>query len=250
MVKVIFVKKNGTLKNSSIKLDNLNNLYKKCLFSSNNNFESRNIWSLDNNTFYTIYSKNKGKAGSENKYELPPPIDSRLYFGTMVILKHSKKIIDENCLQDLTLDEWENVYNALFGGFEDIEDEEESDEEYIDPKNLTKQGYDKSDGFIVDDDDSISMESSDDELSNYKVQDDEDEEDDEEEDYEDDEEDEEDEEDDEEDDEEEDEEEDEEDEDDEDDEDQEDQEDGEEFLDEDYLTEESYITEDDESDTD
>ena len=35
----------------------------------------------------------------------------------------------------------------------------ESEEEYIDPKNLTKQGYDKTDGFIVDDDDSI-MESS------------------------------------------------------------------------------------------
>ena len=84
MIKVIFVKKNGTLKNSSIKLDNLNNLYKKCLFSSGNNFESRNIWSLDNDSFYTIYSKNKGKAGSENKYELPPPIDSELYFGKMI----------------------------------------------------------------------------------------------------------------------------------------------------------------------
>ena len=94
MVKVIFVKKNGSLKNSSIKLDNLDNLYKKCLFSSNNHFDNRNIWSHDNNVFYSIFSKNKGKAGNENKYELPPPIDNELYFGTMVILKHSKKMYD------------------------------------------------------------------------------------------------------------------------------------------------------------
>ena len=153
MVKVVFVKKNGTLKNSSIKLEDLNNLYKKCLFSSNKNFEQRNSWSIDDKTFYSIFCKNTGKSGSENKYELPPPIDSELFFGTLVILKHSKKMLDIDNLQDLSLDEWENVYNKLFGGFEDIEDEEEdSEEEYIDPKNLTKQGYDKSDGFIVDDD--------------------------------------------------------------------------------------------------
>jgi len=160
MVKVVFVKKNGTLKNSSIKINNLDMLYKKCLFSSNNHFESRNIWSLDNKSFYTIYSKDKGKSGKENKYELPPPIDSTLYFGTMVILKHSQKLIDINSLQDLTLDEWEKVYVKLFGGFENIEEEEdESSEEYVDPENLTKEGYDKTDGFIVDDEDSISLDS-------------------------------------------------------------------------------------------
>ena len=38
---------------------------------------------------------------------------------------------------------------------EDVEVEEESPEEEVDPKNLTKEGYDKSDGFIVDDDDCV-----------------------------------------------------------------------------------------------
>jgi len=161
MVKVIFVKKNGALKNSTINFDSVEQLYKKCLFSSNKNFSKRHTW-LNNNIYYSIFCKDTGNSGSENKYDLPPPIDSDLFFGNMIILKHNDEEINNDSLQDLTLGEWENLYEKLFGGFEDLEEsEEESEDEYIDPKNLTKQGYDKSDGFIVDDDDSIELESSD-----------------------------------------------------------------------------------------
>ena len=166
MVKVVFIKKTGTLKNSSVKLNNVNELYKKCLFSSNKNFSKRHTWTINNNK-YSIFAKSSGKGGNENKYELPPPIDSELYFGTMVAVKHSDQ--DFENMMDLTLKEWESVYEELFGGFEDIEnDEEESQEEYVDPKNLTKEGYDKSDGFIVDDDDSMSLDSeSEENISEY-----------------------------------------------------------------------------------
>ena len=34
----------------------VNEIYKKCGFMNNNYFDSRNIWSLDNKSFYTIYS--------------------------------------------------------------------------------------------------------------------------------------------------------------------------------------------------
>ena len=236
MVKVIFIKKNSSLKNSSIKLDSLDILYKKCLFSSNNNFDHRHTWSLNNNVFYSIFSKKKGKAGTENKYDLPPPIDNELYFGTMIVLKHSEKMYNINNLQDLTLDEWKNVYETLFGGFEDLDEEEEvSSDEYVNPENLTKEGYDKTDGFIVDDDDSISLDSGSDELEEYVENDsdnldlleennDEDDEDDEDED-------------------EDDEDEDDEDEDYENDEDDEDDEDEDDEDDKDYLTEESYVDE-------
>ena len=81
------------IKNSSIKLDNFDNLYKKCLFSSNNNFDHRNMWSTDDcKSFYSIFAKNKGKAGTENKYDLPPPIDNCLFFGT-IFIKASKTMI-------------------------------------------------------------------------------------------------------------------------------------------------------------
>tara|TARA_B100001093_G_scaffold516840_1_gene596658 strand:+ start:3399 stop:4100 length:702 start_codon:yes stop_codon:yes gene_type:complete len=232
MVKVVFIKKTGTLKNSSVKLNNVNELYKKCLFSSNKNFSKRHTWTINNNK-YSIFAKSSGKSGNENKYELPPPIDNQLYFGTMVAVKH----VDDNFenMLDLTLTEWDVVYEELFGGFEDIEnDEEESQEEYVDPKNLTKEGYDKSDGFIVDDDDSISLDSdSGENISEYddnydEEEDDEEEVDDEEEEVDEEEDDEE------------------EDDEDEDDEDEDDEDDEDEYYedDKDYLTEESFSDED------
>jgi hypothetical protein len=53
---------------------------------------------------------------------------------------------------DLSVEEWEKVYERLFGGFEEIgsedseEEEESEDEEGIEK---TKAGYEK-DGFVVD----------------------------------------------------------------------------------------------------
>ena len=55
---------------------------------------------------------------------------------------------------NLTKKEWEEVYNRLFGGFEELDESDDDDdissiEEDI-PEILTKEGYIK-DGFIVDD---------------------------------------------------------------------------------------------------
>lgn len=182
MVKCILIKKGGNVKCSNLKLSSLDEIHKKCGFMNNNNFDHRNIWSLDNSVFYSIFAKNKGKAGTENKYELPPPVDSTLFFGTMIILKHSDKMYDIDNLQDLTLDEWNNVYETLFGGFEDLDSNEEmSEDEEIDEENLTKEGYLKDD-FVVDDEDSIENEDSEfEDISEEYEDDEEDEEDDEQE---------------------------------------------------------------------
>ena len=69
----------------------------------------------------------------------------------MVVIRHSEQNpTAENCL-DLTSEEWKTIYEKLMGGFEDLDDnEEESEEEYVNPEDLTKQGYEK-DGFVVED---------------------------------------------------------------------------------------------------
>ena len=36
----------------------------------------------------SIYASSNGKAGNENQYDLPPPIDSQLYFGNVLALCH------------------------------------------------------------------------------------------------------------------------------------------------------------------
>ena len=64
---------------------------------------------------YTL--KNAGRANTENKYELPPPVDSDLYFGKLVVIRHSEQNpTGENCL-DITFEEWKTIYEKLMGGF-------------------------------------------------------------------------------------------------------------------------------------
>ena len=151
-MKIVVIKKNGTLCDLDWKKNiDLKNIYKKAGFRKDDDFAKRHTWKINESDFVSVYSKNTGRANTENKYELPPPVDSDLYFGKLVIIRHSdQNPTAENCL-DFTLDEWKTIYEKLMGGFEDLDDdEEESEEEYVDPENLTMQGYEK-DGFVVED---------------------------------------------------------------------------------------------------
>ena len=147
MPNIILINKNGSLEEK--KCDKLQDLYKKCGFKKKDNFELRHKYSFNNN-HYLLYSKNVGRAGQENKYELPPPLDKELYFGKMCLVKVHNKIE-----RSINKEEWKNIYNKLMGGFEDInDDDEDSDDELenIDKNKKTKNGYLKDD-FVVDDDD-------------------------------------------------------------------------------------------------
>lgn len=151
-MKIVIVKKTGVLGELDWKKNvDLNSIYKKCGFRKNTDFEKRHTWKINNSEYISLYAKNNGRANTENKYDLPPPIDTALYFGSLAIIRHSEEVpTNDNC-EDLSGEEWKTIREKLFGGFEDIdEDEEESEEEYVDPKDLTKQGY-KKDGFVVDD---------------------------------------------------------------------------------------------------
>ena len=151
MVKIVLVSKNASLNEKTVKSIKLAEIYKKCNFKSNDNFAKRHTWKVKQQ-FYSVYAKDSGRSNSENKYDLPPPIDSPLYFNTMVIVKHSKKTPSDESILDLTKEEWNTVYDTLFGGFEDLDQSEEpseDDEEYSDSEK-TKEGYLK-DGFVIDD---------------------------------------------------------------------------------------------------
>jgi len=153
MVKVVVVEKGGNLKEVSIKDNNEALFYKKCSFRNNNNFEKRHTWNVDDINV-SLYAKNNGRAGTENKYDLPPPMDNELFFGKLLLIGHSSNEFDNDSLIDLSDEKWQKCYEKLFGGFESLgEEEEESSEEDVDPSMLTKEGYSKEDGFIVDDED-------------------------------------------------------------------------------------------------
>lgn len=140
---VVLVNKNGDLKESKTDNLELETLCKKAGFRTIKDFKFVNTWITKSSVKIHLYAKDDGRAGQENKYDFPPPVDQTLFFGTCVLAKNDG---------DLSLNEWEQIYEELFGGFEDIgsEDSEEDDDEG--EYETTKAGY-KKDGFVVDDDD-------------------------------------------------------------------------------------------------
>jgi hypothetical protein len=155
---IIIVEKEGVLKPLTIKDFKLEELFKKCGFKKGDDFIIQVEWNAkyEGEKYYVeVYGKTEGRANSENKYDFPPPIDSKLFFGNCAVLAHTKKPDGSKLYTNLSLPLWSKIYEKLFGGFEDLvstaaEDEEEEDELAKVPKEKkTKNGYLK-DGFVVD----------------------------------------------------------------------------------------------------
>jgi len=156
-ITIIIVNKNGSLQNLSVKDYKEKELFKKCGFKKSEDFKKQTVWNITHEgTKYNIsmFGKINGRANNENKYEFPPPLDNKLFFGNCCLVASK---VDENIIMtNLTLKHWENVYDKLFGGFEDLNSDETDEDTDTDltniPKELkTKHGYLKDD-FIVDDD--------------------------------------------------------------------------------------------------
>jgi len=155
---IVIVEKDGNLKSLTIKDFKLEELFKKCGFKKGDDFVKQVEWNAkyDSKKYYIeVFAKIEGRHNSENKYDFPPPIDTKLFFGNCAILAYIKKEDGGKLYTDLSLPLWNKIYEKLFGGFEDltttaIEDEEEEDELVNIPKEKkTKHGYLK-DGFVVD----------------------------------------------------------------------------------------------------
>ena len=158
MTGIVIVQKTGELKELNVKSLQLSELYKKCGFRKSDGFALRHTWKSKLNgesVWVSVFSRDSGKANTENKYDLPPPVDTTLYFGNLALVAHTEESCDNNNLTDLTTKDWNIIYEKLFGGFEDLnatadQDEFESDElDSVPSEYKTKSGYLK-DGFVVD----------------------------------------------------------------------------------------------------
>jgi len=155
---IVIVEKSGELKTITVKDYKEEELFKKCGFKKADNFVKQVEWVVKlPSTKYNVqvFAKTEGRANTENKYDFPPPIDKKLFFGSCAIIAYLKNADDSIKYVDLTLSLWEKLYEKLFGGFEDLtltaaEDEAEEDElEKVPKEKKTKHGYLK-DGFVVD----------------------------------------------------------------------------------------------------
>jgi hypothetical protein len=175
---VVIVSKSGKLTETDIVTNTVTGiqelteiLSKKCDNKKSTGFSCYHTWRVRNKNnrfgfgdalattvkyvYIDIWAKTDGRAGQENKYELPPPIDEIIFFGNIALVAR----VDKEIACDLTLKRWNIIYEKLFGGFEDLSKTAEADEKEIDELEMipasqkTKNGYLK-DGFIVEDEDS------------------------------------------------------------------------------------------------
>jgi hypothetical protein len=143
MPSIVLVETNGNLKDVKLKSVSDEELTKKYGLKI---ADAKHSWAvtIGKNVYdVALYAKTTGRAGQENKYEFPPPVDSELYFGKCVLV---------NSGGNITVAEWGRIYENLYGGFDDIgADDSDEDDEDMDDVPLTKTGYMKDD-FVVDDD--------------------------------------------------------------------------------------------------
>jgi len=155
-IQMILLRKNGDVSQLKTKSTDVASFYKKAGFKSAEGFEHRHTFKVPEKISPTIarvqvYAKDAGRAGMENKTELPPPIDTILFYGSILCVGYDAG--DET--RDLTEETWGKIYEHIFGGFENLDDTAEADENEEDeleqyPDELkTKHGYLK-DRFVVD----------------------------------------------------------------------------------------------------
>lgn len=164
----VVVEKSGSLKEVSVKEITVDEMYKKCGFRKGDDFECRTTWENVEveRIKYTVqlWGKIDGKSNTENKYDFPPPVDTSLFFGNCALVQLKK-----NKYVNLSKELWLKMYETLFGGFEDIDNEDKDEDEVDELENIkkemkTKKGDYLKDGFVVDSDESdiVSGDSSDD----------------------------------------------------------------------------------------
>lgn len=129
------VNRNGDV--SDVTLGEESAFYTLCGFRNADGFGVQHEWTV-NGTRVRLFAKTTGKANSENKFEFPPPIDETLFFGKCLLVG------DES----LTVAQWNKMYEELMGGFESLEEEEESEDD--EEGEYTKEGY-RKDSFVVSD---------------------------------------------------------------------------------------------------
>ena len=185
MQTIVLIKKNGTISGKRVRTFNFDQLYKYGGMKSDSGFEHLHTWKIKKGRYVNIFGKREGRSNNINKMELPPPIDTPIFYGTLCVVETSEKTVDDvSSVESYSVEQWNKDYEKLFGGFEDIgaEDSYESDELENYPKEaITKEGYLK-DGFIVEneeddeDNDIESQEESESEKSTLHEEDDEEEE--------------------------------------------------------------------------
>lgn len=84
-----------------------------------------------NNLNLYLFGYKEGRAGTENKHELPPPYDDTLFFGDIVVVASKGSVWNQE-FQSFLPEMYHTFYEKAFGGFENLDDEDEDEDESSD----------------------------------------------------------------------------------------------------------------------
>ena len=152
MKQVVIIKKTGEIKSKKLKnikkatAIDINNDSVIKVFNSNiqksikfkKYFKRYCDWELDD-SIISIFGCKEGRAGSENKYDLPPPEDTDIYFGEILAIQSKNDTII-----DMSISDFESFIELSFGGFEEL-GSQDTEEEH----NPELDRYESD--FVVDD---------------------------------------------------------------------------------------------------
>jgi len=93
-----------------------------------------------------LFGYKTGKAGTENKHELPPPHDTVLLFGEALLCA-----TQAGALVSFDAAMFKNFYNELNGGFDDLdEDEDDADDDEEEDEEEEDEAAVEEDEEVVD----------------------------------------------------------------------------------------------------
>ena len=140
---VLIVERTGTLKTLCVKTYNESELYKRCGFKADTNFQKHCDWRIiKGDKTYTVsaYGKGVGRIGFENNYNFNSPLNDTPLFGNCALVLHVEKTgrPETKVVMSLDLDFWTNLNTTMTNRISDVNirsytNGNISEEEYIAP---------------------------------------------------------------------------------------------------------------------
>jgi hypothetical protein len=189
-IEIVVLKKNSDFHSSTLPDGGIEELYKRCGFKKPDDFSNVCSWTVPEldadmngngkNIYIRVFGKTTGRAGAENKTELPPPADKTLFFGNIAVVAFSGNNINKAKPIPLAPERLRQLFELLIGGTDDLGGEgadaadaaEDAEAERLmleqekaasgGKVKRTKAGYVKDD-FVVEDDEVEMIEGADDE---------------------------------------------------------------------------------------
>lgn len=123
-VSIIVIDKNGIMKQQNVKNLTQDTIYKKCGLRNSNGFHRRHVWYIHTMDIDTVelWSCDTVKSGLDNKYELPPPLENKVYYGSMALIS----VQNDGTFENLTLNMWAQIYENLLEDSSNHEDSQDN----------------------------------------------------------------------------------------------------------------------------